>query len=228
MRKLVTSGATGFAMFVLMTLQPTTAGATPITSANAGLFSYDIFLPDDITPGTNAFSVANFTGFDALAPDFPLLDPVTFTSLQLVVTDQSSTSYLIADVGAGLNTTLATGAPPVELQFPSTTLFASAVLSGNVAVKAYKYDDGAGNVGLFTPTGSFIVTLLASPGDSLIAGVDFGVIALDGTFEPQVPTDTEPVPEPGTLALVGTGIVAALRARRKRTRTSAPLLSPEV
>ena len=192
------------------------AEATPIP-VPVGVFSFNTFVPDGPAVGTNAFFIDNNTGAFA-TPDFPLIDSLILTGLQVELDGQPASADPLADIGPGSNAAIATaGAPPVPLQFPSTTQFIAAVLTGSVEIKAYRYDDHAGTKGMFTPSGSFIVNLvsLGQPGDFLAPG-DFALIDLDGTFEADVPTDTNPVPEPATVFLVGSGLVAAIRARSKR------------
>ena len=182
------------------------ARASTIT-LNLGSLTFDGF----ITGGSNAFAVENFTGTNFVPDDFPVADAILFKQLTLTLDDGSGLQIInLANLGPG-NTSTLTGNPPVALQFATTTTFVSAVLDGQFTASTYVLG-GTQSGFLFTPgSTSFSVSLIAAPGDVLVS--DAKVISVDGDLQP---APTAVVPEPGTLVLLGTGLAAALRARRKR------------
>jgi hypothetical protein len=191
------------------------ASAEPF-SLGIGAFTFDPFVADDAVPGdpgTTAFTVWNFTGPFALFDDFPILDSLTFDQLSLTVDDGSSTQvFKIDDLGPGSTTSLETGAPLFELQFPDTTIFTSAILEGHFAASTYLLG-GTETGSLFTPySSSFSVGLLGPiPGDGV-------AIVVEGNIQR--------VPEPGTLALIGVGFATLGACRRSigaRRRRGSPV-----
>jgi hypothetical protein len=194
-----------FALFAVMTLHAGVASATSIT---VGQLFFDFDSPES-TPGagdgTTAFFVENSTGL-WFPPDLPLTESLVLTSLKLVVDDGStSTPYDLSDS--------VPGTPAQSPSFLQSVAFVSAKLTGTFFVRPYAFDDGV-TAGFFIPTsGDFSAEIKPTTGPIMLA--DTAGITIDGDIRP-LDTTPEPVPEPATLILVGTGIATAMRTRMKR------------
>lgn len=172
------------------------------------------YMSFDVTSGTTAqFDVANLTGTNALAPDFPVLTPLAFTSLNLLVTfsDGSTHAFGLADFTLSADGMSLDG-PTVAIG--GTTLPVAATLSG--LVNPASIDPGTGTMmdidAAFTP-----VTL----GDANGPALDDGTLGILYVHEPR----TGSVPEPSSAWLVLIGAAAFGLRRRGRWAVAAALLA---
>ena len=172
-----------------------------------GYLSWDVLIPGAPgSPGVNAFTIGNLTG-DPLAggndlpPTFPILTSLTFKNSSLVLWSGGvSQTIELGDIGPGFFS-------PVNLEFPDTTLFSSAILSATLDNTSLQLDGGGG----FTATSDAIsAVLLPSAGNSLEAGTDFTLI--------QVSPEVSGVPEPLSLLLLATSILLLWPYRSKLSR----------
>lgn len=172
------------------------------------------YMSFDVTSGTTAqFDIANLTGPNALAPDFPVATPLAFTSLNLLVTfsDGSSHAFGLADFTLSIDGMSLDG-PTVAIG--GTTLPVAATLSG--LVNPTSIDPGTGTMmdidAAFTP-----VTL----GDVNGPALDDGTLGILYVHEPR----SVSVPEPSSAWLVLIGAAAFGLRRRGRWAVAAALLA---
>ena len=182
-------------------------------SIGLGFVSYDIFIPaDGDAPGSNIFGIGNLTGDPALggfalASDFPSFTPVSFleSSLTLIVEDTSLVRAL-GDIEPGFVE------PLPSLQFADTGPISLLVFSATLSTTSFRLENGST---FLADSAALNLTLLPAFGSALMPGFDFGVLAVEGQVIPA------PVPEPGTLALLATGLIGLGIRRRVRTQSSA-------
>jgi hypothetical protein len=191
------------ALAVLLFAQ--SAGATSIA---VGYVSYDV------TSGTTAqFDVANLTGPNALAPDFPVATPLTFTALNLLVTFSDGTTHTfgLSDFTLSVDG-LSLDGPTVAIG--GIALPVAATLSGLFSPTTI--DPGTGTPmdidAAFTP-----VTL----GDVHGPALDDGTVGVLYVHEPRTVT----VPEPSSAWLLLIGAAAFGLRRRGRLALAATLLA---
>lgn len=163
---------------------------------NLGVLSYYTFIPaSNVSPGVFAFNITNLTGPLALPTDFPITDTLTFTSAQLILNlDPSSTdtnvsgTQSLGDIGPG--PLLDTFGNPV-VQVPGDELFDSVEFKATLSATTFTLSDGS----TFTADSNSIdITLLPSSGSTLIQDVDQTVITASGVLTPPGPPSTTPEP----------------------------------
>jgi hypothetical protein len=190
-------------VLVLYVFAPGIARANTITLP-VGQISFDNFLPaNPPAPGTNAFNVINFTG------GFPVASALTFNtaSFSLVSASGIPINVPVGNLGPGplLDPS---GNPLFSLQFADTTTFSSATFTATLSQTTFLLSNGV--VATLVGTPMISATILPSSGTTLNAGVDFAVL----TVTASVPNTA--IPEPGTLVLLGTGLAAGCRLKRRR------------
>jgi MYXO-CTERM domain-containing protein len=166
------------------------------TEVDLGVFSLvTISSGDPVTAGVVGFEIDNYSGDQALPPDFPVFTSLTLTDLSLTyVVGGESKTVSVPDAGPGTS---------AAVPLPDTTLFDSASLTGVVDPATFEFADGTfWNV----PGGGFIVELLPQAGTTLTPGVDFALIEVEAD---------QVAPEPATapLVLAGLGLVVLIRRR---------------
>jgi PEP-CTERM motif-containing protein len=186
------------------------AHAAPIIVPTADSFIGTLLV--DFVAGTQTMDVAGASPADvvdggviisgAILADALLPNDAVFTdSLDFLQFDFGSTfASATIDLAAGTWTQLVAG----TLLAPLTNPALSAFLVPN-------------NVALLLLLGEPVITTDPETGDPLTALVTFSLDSI------AAPAQVEPIPEPATLFLVGTGIVASIRARRSNRRKDASL-----
>lgn len=163
-----------------------------------GILSFDLLQAAGPGPGVNFVNLSNFTGGEALPPDFPILTPVVLEDAELTVVVSSGSQVVsLGDVGPGLFS------PPPELQFASDVEILALILSATLNPLSFVVD-GEGTK--TASSGTVLYQLLPSAGTFLVAGVDFGVI----------PVSTSDVPEPGSWLLTASSALLGLWRRKKQ------------
>jgi hypothetical protein len=168
-----------------------------------GLISFDILIPTSGQQlGVNALNVSNFTGGSFVPPDFPITTAITLQNLSLTVVQPGGSQVIsLGNLGPG------EVQPNLSLQFDSNVVINSVTLEGIFSPTVFQ----ANGISYSTSIASILYVLLPSNGDSLQAGIDFGVLEIDAS-------STE-VPEPTVLSLflVGTfGLLSFKMGARKQ------------
>ena len=176
----------GIALLLLATASLSAA------SLNVGYVSFDNLIPSGLTPGVNAFSLANLSGDPgsggfALPPDFPIFTPLVFkTSSLSLIMDGSAQDVPLGDLPAGFLD------PPFELQFPETALITSAIFTATLDGTTALLFDGTP---VTLPGQTITAALLAQAGEGLVPGASLALVAVTTQEAPAVP-------EPGSFFLL--------------------------
>jgi hypothetical protein len=173
-----------------------TADAGPL---NLGVVSYDDFIPSgpDGASGTALISISNFTGDFLLGPDFPSLTALTLLDSTLTLNiagEEDATVLSLGPIGPGIF--------PVFPELSSAFAITSLTFSANLSTSSFVLEDGTT---FLAGSSAVTLTLLPSFGASVLAPGDVGVLSVT------------PVPEPGTISLVVSGLIAfGVRSRMRR------------
>lgn len=189
--------------FALVSLVVFCAQAASADSIPIGVVAFNEFIPaSSPVPGLNTFDIANLTG-GLLAPAPGLATVEIFNgSLLLTFSDGSTQSFAITGLSPF---PLIPGFNPTAI-FSSDTLFLSAVLTGTLDVTFVQLNDGTTTNLVET----FSATLNPLAGDTFLAPCTFG-----STLCAQAPIVAAPVPEPGTIFLLGMGMAVYCVRRQK-------------
>ena len=176
-------------------------------TVNLGFLSFDAEDPAaGGSAGVNDFSIANLTGPLFFLPiDFPVLDILTFTGVQVNLFDAGgSHGFLLGDLGPGSHT-------PASLEFLDTFQFSSATFQATLSQTSFLLWDGTT---FLADSGMVTATLLPSAG-LVLNPQDVAVISVTGSISP-----VSAVPEPRhgvyLLAILGLAI-NAVRLKHKKT-----------
>jgi hypothetical protein len=180
-------------------------------TVNIGILSFDTLIPGAAgSAGLNDFGIGNLTGpLFLLPPDFPVLDLLTFTGVQVTLSDTSgSQGFSLGDLGPGFYT-------PASLQFLDTSQFSSAIFQATLSRTSFLLSDGT----IFlADSGLVTATLAPSAGPFLNPGQDFVVISTTGSISP---VGAVPEPRHGVYLLAILGLaVNAIRFKYKRSISS--------
>lgn len=164
-----------------------------------GFVSFDLLIPGGSgVPGVNAFSIGSFTGSNSLAPDFPVINDISFLNSSLMLVGDFTGTVNIGTVVPGSVT-------PASLEFPDTTAFLSATFSTTLSQTTFTLFDGR----TLTASQSMIsAQLLPSAGVTLTAGTDLVVLTVEAYDA------TVPEPSYGLVVSITLLICFVTRSRR--------------
>jgi hypothetical protein len=161
-------------------------------SIPVGVVSFDVFIPG--ASGVNAININNFTGLNALPPDFSGSTDLIFKAASLTLEDTFSQTVFLGDINPGSFLF-------PSLQFPSTRNFRKLTFTATLSQTEFVLVDGTA---FKAASPDIALTILPFAGSTLVAGTDFGVITI------------APVPEPGTLPLLLSGLAGLLGLKLRR------------
>ena len=185
-----------------------------------------VYLQEDSDPGTVTFIIQNATGPAESAPEFPVLDNLDFTNVELTVF--CGNAQCETDLGAPLFTfdigTISAGNFDDSVSFSSADTFSSAFVTADLGITSLSLDNGVGGSNPFTGSSSSALALTPSVGSALVpldlstdnTDFDLGILV-----DPQGTGSS--VPEPSTLGLVGIGLSSILVRRRRNSKGLASL-----
>jgi hypothetical protein len=197
------------AFLVLILCGPRSVSAAPIS---VGVISFDTFIagPD----GSNAFFIANLTGDPALGgfalpSEFPVASFLSFDSPTLSWVGASGSPYDFggASIGPGSLD------PTPAIQFSDTLTLLSATFSATLSDSFFQLTDGR----FFEASSRAMTFTLSGAGGGALVPGDFAILSIDANEV----TTTSPIPEPGSLILLSSGL---LMGAIRKWRSSRPLL----
>jgi hypothetical protein len=183
------------AVLALCLLAAGAAAPARASVINLGMFSFVTIDPGGAPiERTIGFEIDDYTGEQAIPPDFPVVTAVTFTDLSLTwYADGNHVSISLPDTEPGTTT--------AALDLPDTTVITSASLTGVLIPGTFLLADGSA---WQAESISFVVELLPQSGDALQPGVDLQVIAVEAD-------SMVPEPAAGLLVVAGLGLVVLRR-----------------
>lgn len=164
--------------------------------------------PESDNPGDIAFSINNFTGGFAGAPDFPVIDDVNFLTWTLTLNDGSGAQTISSD-DLGLIPSgpfLDTGGTRFSALTFSAGQFVSASFTATLDRSQLHTDAGLFELN----ASSFAVDLEPVSGEEFLQPGDLAVFAVEGELV------ASEVPEPATITTLLIGTAALLRRSRAR------------
>ncbi|MGH7967964.1 MAG: PEP-CTERM sorting domain-containing protein [Limisphaerales bacterium] len=182
-----------------------------------------LFLQQDDGLGTVTFNIFNAAGPGGYAPDFPVLDNLDFTGVELTVfcaNAQCSTDLGASSAVFSLGT-IAAGGFDDSVSFSSADLFSKAVFTAGLDLTSLSLDDGMGGTTSFTGSTSTTLEWMPTGGSGLIP---YDLVADNADFDVGVVVDapgTSSVPEPATFSLLALGIGSLLLRRNRSAKASA-------
>ena len=180
--------------YLLLLLAVMTVSVTVLASPiPLGFVSYNF-----TDPGLAEFNIVNQTGPNSSAfpdPTWPITTSVNLSSLSLVVTDSGGGTTTFGSGFFSLEPDGLSFAGPIV---SSTNTYVMAVLTGTLSPTTLSLNDGS----TVKVLPSFTATITDSTG---LADGDFAIIYANGA-----------TPEPGTLVMVGSGLIGIFGARRRR------------
>jgi hypothetical protein len=193
-------------LFFLLALSACFCTVASADQIGVGLLTYD-----SIDASTSQFDITNLTGTNSFAPDFPVSTLLSITVTSLTVNFTSGPALVLP--GSAFTTVDAAG--DVNCTGAGCNLFGdsitSAVLTGTFSPTTGLAGLPAGDTGILA---AFTTTITGGGCDPaaaiLVAGCDAAIINATGT------SGVTPAPEPGTLGLVGIGMIALLFVGRRR------------
>jgi hypothetical protein len=208
LRKHLLQAVPGALALCLLTVSPSIASASSI---NIGYVSWDVVFPGN----AGQFDITNLTGANSVAlgdPSFPVVTPVNLGSLSLTVHFDNATTQVFGPAtftlsGDGLS--FNGSAIPIGGANPHPT---DATLTGTFSPLSLTLDD-ASTVNI---EAAFTATISPSVG-TLLSDGDLAIIQAT-TTSGGGGGGGNPVPEPGTMALIGSGVAGLLSRRRHQLR----------
>lgn len=160
-----------------------------------GVVSFDNIVPAGNGPGTNGFTIYNFTGSNSQpgTPDSPL----SFLSTSLLLNGTQTLNVGTVTPGS---------VQPLNLQFPTTTLFTSADFMATLNTTSFS----VGGQNYVAASDQVTADLLPSSPPDLAAGTDFAVIDINAS-----PVSAS-VPEPAPIWFTLPPLASLLWFRSRR------------
>ena len=153
-----------------------------------------------IIGGLNSFVIGNFTGAESAPPDFPVLTPLTFLNVSVVVT------HLLPGPTDTINLPLLGPGQHVTISFGLADLLSQAQFTATILSPVFALAGG----GTFVPsTTSITAALFPSAGATLEPG---DVVSIDIEGTPRA------APEPASVVLLIAGAAALALSRWHRSR----------
>jgi PEP-CTERM motif len=194
-------------LFFLLALSACLSTVASADQIGVGLLTYD-----SIDASTSQFDITNLTGANFAPTDFPVSTLLSITVSSLTVNFTSGPALVLP----GSSFSVVDSAGDVDCNGAGCNLFGdsitSAVLTGTLSPTTGLAGLPAGDTGILA---AFTTTITPGCDLALVAGCDAAIINATGTTGGGGGGVT-PAPEPGTLGLVGIGMIGLLFVGRRR------------